>query len=128
MLWQRWLLFIVIPGVMLVVGAATLIRYLTTLWHARWFRATAIGHDRTETGDGPNFRTRFAWDESGQNREALDEYGFGRPAHRVGEDVWISVSEQQPELARVYRVWPVWLMLAITVAGAVFLGLGISRL
>ena len=102
----KQLLLIGVPAIMSLVASITLVHRFLTAQGRVWVQGTFTGIVEGADSDGPLYRSRIMFDVDGQPIEVLDEMSFGYKAHQIGQQLWVGYRPDEPEQARVWRIWP----------------------
>jgi len=117
-----------IPGIITLVASITLVQRFLTARGRVWVQGTVTGIVEGAGFDEPVYRSRIMFDADGQPIEVLDEMSFSYKAHQIGRQLCVGYRPDNPEQARVWRLWPILMLAAIFLWGAVVLWLGMSRI
>jgi hypothetical protein len=118
-----------VPALMIAVGGITLVAWFIERHRSVTARGVVKRFTSSIDREGdPVYRAVIAFEVEGQPVEAVDSYGMGWKSYRAGHQVTVRFPRGQPAKVRIARAWPPWLYLAVTLAGAVTLALGMGRL
>jgi hypothetical protein len=117
-----------VPGIMSLVALIALVHRFLSDQGRVWVQGTVTGIVEGEDSDGPSYRSRIVFDADGRPIELLDEMSFGYKAHQVGQELWVGYRPDEPEQARVWRIWPSIMCAGVLFAGVLVFWLVTSRI